>query len=219
MATSPPLILRLVASSVMIANQAGKIIRDVMAKGELNIVYKGDKSKNDFQTEADRSAETCIISSLSALFPSITIIGEEARESGHSQEQCDVSPEWIIKDLDEAVLAKKCPSSLESLVEKDIVVWVDPLDGTREYTQGFLDHVTVLIGISAHGKALAGVIHQPFYNYKAKDTDPNSPLGRTIWGIQDLGVGGYTPQPPPSDKRIITTTRSHNTSVVQTFTR
>lgn len=40
MASSPPLILRLVASSVMIANQAGKIIRDVMAKGELSIVYK-----------------------------------------------------------------------------------------------------------------------------------------------------------------------------------
>ncbi|KAI5740640.1 hypothetical protein M8J76_005778 [Diaphorina citri] len=213
MASSPPLILRLVASSVMIANQAGKIIRDVMAKGELSIVYKGDKSKNDFSTEADRSAETCIISSLASLFPSITIIGEEGRESGHTHKMCDVPPEWIISDVDEAILAKTCPPSLQTLAEKDIVVWVDPLDGTREYTQGFLDHVTVLIGISAHGKALAGVIHQPFYNYQNKES--GAQLGRTIWGIQDLGVGGYTPNPPPANKRIITTTRSHNTSVVQ----
>lgn len=211
MASNSPLIMRLVASSVMIANQAGKIIRDVMTKGELGIVFKGDKSKNDFQTEADRSAETCIISSLAAQFPAITIIGEEARESGHSHETCDVPPEWIVSGVDEAILAKQCPKSLESLSEKDIVVWVDPLDGTQEFTQGFLDHVTVLIGISAHGKALAGVIHQPFYNYK----NEGQSLGRTIWGVQDLGVGGYTPQQPPSDKRIITTTRSHNTPVVQ----
>lgn len=30
-----------------------------------------------------------------------------------------------------------------------------------------LDHVTVLIGIAVNGKAVAGVINQPFYNYKA----------------------------------------------------
>lgn len=213
MAVPSPLIMRLVASSVMIANQAGKIIRDVMTKGELNIVYKGDKSKNDFATEADRSAETCIIASLAAQFPAITIIGEEAQESGHGHVTSDVPPEWIISSTDSEVLARTCPPELEALAENDIVVWVDPLDGTREYTQGFLDHVTVLIGISAHGKALAGVIHQPFYNYQSQEG--GGALGRTIWGIQGLGVGGYTPTPPPADKRIITTTRSHNTSVVQ----
>lgn len=90
------------------------------------------------------------------------------------------------------------------VVYPQIVVWVDPLDGTQEYSQGFLDHVTVLIGISAHGKALAGIIHQPFYNFQKKESEN---LGRTMWGIQDLGVGGYTPLPPPADKRIITTTR------------
>lgn len=26
---------------------------------------------------------------------------------------------------------------LENITEEDIVVWVDPLDGTSEYTQGF----------------------------------------------------------------------------------
>lgn len=82
--------------------------------------FQGDKSKNDFQTEADRSAETCIISSLAAQFPAITIIGEEARESGHSHETCDVPPEWIVSGVDEAILAKQCPKSLESLSEKDV---------------------------------------------------------------------------------------------------
>lgn len=211
MVSNAPLILRLVASSVVIANQAGKIIRDVLVKGDLNIVYKGEKSKNDYQTEADRSSETCIISSLTKQFPGITIIGEEARESGHSHKACDVPPEWLISGADEGVLAKSCPPHLEKLTEKEVVVWVDPLDGTQEYTQGFLDHVTVLIGISVHGKAVAGVIHQPFFNYK----QDNASLGRTMWGIDGVGVGGYTPSSPPADKRIITTTRSHNTPIVQ----
>lgn len=40
MAQSKSLILRLISSCIPIANQAGKIIRDVMKKGELNIVHK-----------------------------------------------------------------------------------------------------------------------------------------------------------------------------------
>jgi hypothetical protein len=34
------------------------------------------------------------------------------------------------------------------------------------FFKGLLDHVTVLIGLSVNGKAVAGVIHQPFYNYQ-----------------------------------------------------
>jgi len=50
---------------------------------------------------------------------------------------------------------------------------------------GLLDHVTVLIGISVKGKAVAGVIHQPYYNYQA---GAGAQLGRTIWGIIGLGL-------------------------------
>jgi hypothetical protein len=40
MAQSAPLILHLVASSITAVNRAGKIIRDVMSKGDLGIVEK-----------------------------------------------------------------------------------------------------------------------------------------------------------------------------------
>lgn len=40
MSTSVPLVVRLLASSVTIAGRAGKIVRDVMSKGELGIVEK-----------------------------------------------------------------------------------------------------------------------------------------------------------------------------------
>lgn len=40
MAQSSPLLLRLIASSISAANRAGKIIRDVMTRGDLAIVEK-----------------------------------------------------------------------------------------------------------------------------------------------------------------------------------
>lgn len=68
--------------------------------------------------------------------------------------------------FDDEVLNRKCPDNISAVKDNEIVVWVDPLDGTSEYTQGLLDHVTVLIGVAVRGKAVGGVIHQPFYNYK-----------------------------------------------------
>lgn len=121
MAQCPPLLTRLVASSVTASAHAGKIIRDVLSKGELNIVEKG---KNDLQTEADRSAQKCIIESLTRQFPGVTIIGEEGASS------CEVPKEWIIKDMDQDVLKLKLPKHLENVEPKDVCVWVDPLDGS-----------------------------------------------------------------------------------------
>lgn len=40
MASSVPVIVRLLASSVSVAHRAGKIVRDVMSKGELGIIEK-----------------------------------------------------------------------------------------------------------------------------------------------------------------------------------
>ena len=51
-----------------------------------------------------------------------------------------------------------------------------------------LDHVTVLIGIAVGRVAVAGIIHQPYYNYR--NPGPGQTIGRTFYGI----VGMETPQ-------------------------
>ncbi|XP_043274162.1 3'(2'),5'-bisphosphate nucleotidase 1 [Venturia canescens] len=201
MAQCPPLLTRLLASSVTASAHAGKIIRDVLSKGELNIVEKG---KNDLQTEADRSAQMCIIESLTRQFPNVSIIGEEGTS------KCEVPSEWIIKDMDPDILKLKLPTHLENIEPKDVCVWVDPLDGTSEYTQGLVEHVTVLVGVAVGDRAVGGVIHQPYYR-DAKD----SIVGRTLWGIEGVGTGGFKTISPPEGKRIITTTRSHSNKTVQ----
>ncbi|XP_003744262.1 3'(2'),5'-bisphosphate nucleotidase 1 [Galendromus occidentalis] len=194
---------RVIANAVAAVDRAGRIVKEVLHSGSLGII---DKAQDDLQTEADRSAQKCIVASLSKSFPRMKIIGEEGAQEGMAAKD-----DWIVKELDGAVLKETLPSDLAGVDEKDIVCWVDPLDGTKEYTQGLLDHVTVLVGFAVGGKAVAGVVHQPFYNY-TKQADPFK-QGRTMWGIVGLGVRGITPAVPASGK-IITTTRSHSSPTI-----
>uniref|UniRef100_A0A914D353 3'(2'),5'-bisphosphate nucleotidase 1 n=1 Tax=Acrobeloides nanus TaxID=290746 RepID=A0A914D353_9BILA len=193
---------RLVSSSVRISEKAGDIIKGIMSSGELNEVDKGKDGKVDLQTEADRRAQYCIVKSLEQKFTNrLKVIGEEEITS-EAPLELSLSPEVLKID-------DQCPEVLRSIKEEDVVVWVDPLDGTSEFAQAaktkspLLSQVTVLIGISYKGEAVAGVIHQPYYEGK----------GRTIWGI--VGVGTYGIEiAPADDKRVVVTTRSHPTPLV-----
>lgn len=169
------------------------------------ILFQGKNNDYDPQTEADRSAQQCIIASLSRKYPELKIIGEEG-----ATDLTNVASEFLVSGLDQGFLEKyKCPDSLKNINESELVVWVDPLDGTSEYVQGYLEHVTVLIGVSFRESAIGGIIHQPYF----KTT--SGKLGRTIWGIKDIGTGGYQSKKAPENKFIITTTRSHSNALVQ----
>jgi 3'(2'), 5'-bisphosphate nucleotidase len=163
----------------------------------------------DLQTEADRSTQRCIVASLQKQYPNIHIFGEEDLDASEV-----VKSDWVVTDMCSDVLKHdtQFPENLKAVNDDEVCIWVDPLDGTAEFTEGLLDHVTVLIGIAVKGKAVAGVIYQPYYNYKA---GPDAVLGRIIWGIVGLGAFGFEPKSPPSDQRIITTTRSHMTNAVK----
>ena len=46
--------------------------------------------------------------------------------------------------------------------DKNAVVWIDPLDGTKDFILGNLSAVTVLIGLAIEGMPKIGVVHNPF---------------------------------------------------------
>lgn len=158
------------------------------------------------QTQADRSAQQCIVASLANQFPNIKVIGEEG-----ATDIKNVPSDWIITDADQEFLAKKCPDNLKHVNESDVVIWVDPLDGTSEYTKGFLEHVTVMIGLSVRDVAIGGVIHQPYFK---RGPEANASLGRTIWGLKGLGNSGIE-QNVSHEGFVVTTTRSHSNEMVQ----
>lgn len=167
---------------------------------------QGKDKDFDPQTEADRSAQRCIIGNLFRQYPGLKIIGEEGAPTA---DDLKIPSEWLVEPDLNFANDQKCPESLKNIVENDLVVWVDPLDGTSEYVQGYLEHVTVLIGISYRESAIGGIIHQPYFK------GISGKLGRTIWGVKELGTGGYTFKKAPENKFIITTTRSHNNVLVQ----
>lgn len=57
---------------------------------------------------------------------------------------------------------KKRRGSGRKVPMERVCLYIDPLDGTKEFTRGNLYAVTVLIGIAVDGVPLAGVIAQPF---------------------------------------------------------
>ena len=79
-------------------------------------------------------------------------------------------------------------------------VFPDPVDGTKEFTEGIKSAVTTLIGIAWKGRPIAGIIGRPF-------TD------EIIWGIVGLGAFGFKNkdklQTRDRKSRVIVTTRTH----------
>lgn len=193
-----PVMLRLIASAVSVATRAGEEVKRITKTGELGLVDKGGR---DYQTEADRTAQRMIVTSLTRQYPKCKIVGEEdLEEDKESDDKLEVST------LEQSVLEQTLPEQYTQLKEEDITIWVDPLDGTTEFVKGFLEHVTVLIGISVAGRSVAGIIHQPYYQYAQFGSEAP---GRTMWGLVGLGCFGVEPKVLPTDKLIITTTASH----------
>lgn len=194
----------ILGTSIKAANHAGKMVRDVMKGGDLGIIEK--TGADDLQTAADRAANDIILGSLKQAIPELEVIGEEGIASAN------IDPSWLIEKSEEHELKNSIPKSLLDANLKDFTVWVDPLDATKEYSEGFLDHVTVLIGIALGKKAVAGVIHQPFYGFEnEKDF---TKLGRTFYGVIGAGTVGIEKIPPPAEGLICTTTRSHSNKLV-----
>merc|ERR1719500_2031003 len=117
---SSTILTQVLASSVAIADRAGEIVRDIMTKGDLGIVEK--TGKDDLQTQADRSAQNCIIASLAKQFPKLTVVGEEGE-----QDLSDVPAEWIVTAADQEAAKVSCPDKYKNVDVEDLTVWVDPL--------------------------------------------------------------------------------------------
>jgi 3'(2'), 5'-bisphosphate nucleotidase len=92
------------------------------------------KAPGDPVTRADRESSDILCASLAASFPGDAVLSEEAVPSD--------------------------PTQLARLVSSPRVWFVDPLDGTREFTQR-VDEFAVMIGLAVEGRATLGVVTMP----------------------------------------------------------
>ena len=133
---------------------------------------------NDPQTVADIRSQKRIIGSLKAAFPGLTVVGEEGNLSIDTKIDV-VNPRFDMCEPTLKMEGKIFPSSMRAIPISEVVCWIDPLDGTKEFTKGLVEAVTVLIGISVSGVATGGVIHVPFVKPP-----------RTVWGAVNVGAFG-----------------------------
>ena len=69
----------------------------------------------------------------------------------------------------------------DEFYEEDMVIWIDPLDGTKGFTEGHLNHITSMIGVTINGRPRIGIIHKPFYKQNLRQ-------GRTYFGTPECGI-------------------------------
>ncbi len=160
---------------IRIARQAAKLVRDVYETG-FTVDYKG---KDDPVTRADREANELICNALSVSFPRDAIIAEESAPTN--------------------------PDDLARLVAFSRVWFVDPVDGTREFTE-HIEEFAVMIGLSVAGRANLGVLAMPLSGQviagrvgSSAFVEDSNGLRRPIY-INDVKI--------PDDKTIIIS-RSH----------
>jgi len=183
----------LISSCIDLATQAGEAIRIVRNSGNLEIK---EKAVDDPMTKADLIAQETIVGGLLNKWPLLKIIGEE--DATVEKKPSTLVPKTNI--VDESAI----PENLRKVSLDRVVVFIDPLDATKEFTLGFYYCVITLIGISIDGKPVAGIMYQPFVEN-----------GRLIWGVVGGALEGIVKIAPRNDKRLIlTTTASHNNAAV-----
>jgi len=69
----------------------------------------------------------------------------------------------------------------DEFFEDDMVIWIDPLDGTKGFTEGHLNQLTSMIGVAINGRPRIGIIHKPFYKQGLRQ-------GRTYFGTPECGI-------------------------------
>ena len=128
-------------------------------------------------TQADIDAQKRIITGLRSTWgDDLLIIGEEEDDGDEDDavvpNDDDKKKNRLALDLlDHTTIVDDAEDQVDM---EDLVLFVDPLDGTREFVEGRLENVACLIGIAKRGRPIAGVIGLPFPSGTLDDSDGDS---------------------------------------------
>ena len=200
-------IRELLACCIRAAQRAGVVIQKEQSQREGVQAYV--KTAEGKQGKLELRAQLSILKCLKSRYPQAVIVAEESEAKSEASE-LDECPWDSAEEID---VGLETPPDLAECSWDDLTIWVDPLDGTKEFARGNLECVTVLIGISFKNVPVAGVIHQPFR--RSFDGDLGS---CTTWGIVGAGVRstrlGEISSAPASDRPVAVLSESKKDSEI-----
>lgn len=183
----------LVGAAIALSNLAGAEIRKVKKEHKEETEIKGQTKEgvDEPVTVADANANAVFINGFRELFPGVTLVSEETEPAK------------------KAVAAHYEPVKLKQDVTvplKDLIVIVDPLDATKEFTEEYdddgtwmLNYVTTLVCVVQNGEPIAGIVNRPFMEKED-----------VLWGIvptKELNLVPKKAEGAAADK--VTVSRSH----------
>ncbi|XP_014675171.1 PREDICTED: inositol monophosphatase 3-like [Priapulus caudatus] len=192
-------IMQLLSVSIDAAHRGG---REVIAVRESSNIKEKSKGKtkegaNNPITEGDVRSHRAMVGAIKKAFPDLVVISEEHENLPDDLQRVPVPDRFIEEVTTKFVDDVSVPIS-------DIVVWIDPLDATQEYTENLLHYVTTMVCVAVKGEPVLGVIHQPFEKY-------------TAWGWVDHGHSDkLSIQQSTADGIKIIASRAHQGTVNET---
>lgn len=185
------------------ADRACRVIRAVHktrvegGDAALGAALKDVTCERSWATIADMRAQHVIVHALTRDFPGVTIVGEEdeadALAAGHDAVSESDAP---LRRDHPSVAQITAPARWETVDMRDVTIFIDPVDGTREYVEGRVHNSCCLVGIALRGEAIAGVVGMPFWRVdpatdalQAFDGLAEDAGSVTVCGIVD-GPGG-----------------------------
>ena len=127
-------------------------IRRVQESGGVDATLKIAGDAKSALTAADLAAQAAVVGALSKAWPGLTIVGEEDEAALDEDHE-------LATPLDDALLDLECTTSVDLAKAR---VFVDPLDGTREFVEGRLDAVQCLVGVAVGDAPVCGAVGLPF---------------------------------------------------------
>ncbi|XP_054154369.1 inositol monophosphatase 3-like [Oppia nitens] len=165
---------RLLIAGIMAAVGGGQEVVRVFNTNTLHMKSKGKTREgvNDVLTQGDMASHRLMVHSLSAAFPGLRIISEEA--TSPEDRPIDIKPIYVSDELLYDERYTHLPFGIEVPLG-ELTVWVDPLDATKEYSEGLTQYVTTMVCVARNGEPIIGIIHKPF-------------KGETYWSWKGIGV-------------------------------
>ncbi|OTF82709.1 regulator of G-protein signaling 7-like protein [Euroglyphus maynei] len=100
-----------------------------------------------------------MVNSLLYTIPGIKIISEE---STYQNDNDDLIIELLnVEKYLHNPEYSTIPDNIEMNID-DLTIWIDPLDATKEYSEGLTEFVTTMVCVARNGEPIIGVIHLPF---------------------------------------------------------